>query len=100
MRWVRGIDDNQIRTDDERYVIYREQRADGTKRFAAWGPEGSQEIDYMRAHTAARMRELMQVERRAQDLKMTSGRALIGLFTDPDEARDACLEFDACQDAA
>lgn len=91
LRWVKGVHEAHIRTDDGRYSICK----DAPYSFLAWGPEGSQDVDYIRMCTAARLRELMQIERRPEDLKIASGRALLGIFTDPDEARQACTDHAA-----
>lgn len=92
MKWSRDTD-IRIRSDSG-YVIHK----DAPDTFLAWGPVGSQDIDYIRACTAAALRRDMQIERRPQDLQMTAGRALVGIFTDPDEARAAC-EADAVKDS-
>lgn len=100
MRWLRGNLENQIRSDDDRFVIYREQPEGKPPRYIAWGPVGSQEIDYIQQCTAAALRNLLQVERRPTDLKMTAGRALIGVFGSGDDARDACIAADGARDVA
>lgn len=89
MRW-RRVSDTCIQSDAG-HMIHK----DAPDAFAAWGPQGSQDIDYIRAHTAARLRELMQIERRPEDLHMAAGRGLLGVFTAPDEARAACEEHAA-----
>lgn len=86
MRWIHGHHPGQRRTDDDRYVVNK----DAPDSFAAWGPIGSQDIDYIRANTAKAIRDLMQKECRPEDLKMASGRGLLGLFNDPMDAKKAC----------
>lgn len=85
MIWSRGAHDEQIRSDTG-HLIHKE----APDSFVAWGPKGSQDIDAIRAHTAKRLRELAGLERRPEDLRMSAGRGLIGVFTDPHEARAAC----------
>lgn len=85
MRWRKGIDHNQIRSEDDRYVIYR----DG-ERYTAWGPVGSQDVSYIQAHTAAVLREQMRMERQPGELEVVAGRALIGVFGSGDQAREGC----------
>lgn len=86
MRW-RTLTPVRIESDAG-YIVHK----DAPDSFIAWGPPGSQDVDYIRMHTAARLRELMQLECRPDDLVMTSGRGLIGIFTDHEEAQAACVE--------
>lgn len=90
MRWVRGVDENQIVTDDDRFAIYKH----APDCFAAWGPQGSQDVDYIRANTARMLRDELGSGCHPEDLQIVAGRGLLGLFTGPDEARAACREYD------
>lgn len=92
MRWVWGINQDQLRTHDDQYVVYRQTHAGGKVRYAAWGPHGSQDVSYIQAHTAHVLREALGIERRAEDLKVISGRGLLGVYRSNKAARAACLE--------
>lgn len=95
LRWFQGVDENQIRTADNRYQIYRYLREHYPTLFGAYGPEGSQDIRYIQEHTAGVIHEVMRADRRPEDVRSDAGRALLGMFTSPDDARAACEEDEA-----
>ncbi len=72
MRWIRGISDLQIITDDGRYKINKERGG-----FSVFGPPGSQDVSFITPRPS------------------NPGRRMIGFYRTADEARAACEATDA-----
>ena len=86
MRW-RAVHATLIESDAN-YRVHK----DAPDSFCAWGPPGSQDIDHIRAHTAATMRQLWRKDRKPEELQMAAGRGLVGFYVSGEEARAACVE--------
>lgn len=98
MNW-RRCTATSIISDDDRYKVSKctryyktEQRE--TVEYDAWGPPGSQRVDYIAKTTADRLRDLGR-EVQPELLALKAGRAHLGHFDSADEARAACEEHAA-----
>jgi hypothetical protein len=66
-------------------------RCDGA--YYAWGPQGSQDVSYIAAATAAELREKLRLERDPEALRITRGAQFLGRYDSADEAKRACVEY-------
>lgn len=96
MRWRFMTDENGNR-DTTRAVSDSDYRVtkDAPDSFLAWGPNGSQDISYIQANTAAHIRKLWREDMQAEKVECVAGRGFIGIFTSGAEAQRACDEHAA-----
>ena len=63
--------------------------------YFAFGPPGSQDVDYIAAHTAYVLRDLCNHETTAEQARkhIHAGCVFLGLYETADEAKRACVEY-------
>lgn len=90
----RRASSHHIESADRRYTVsksrryYKSDRRDAWQ-YDAWGPPGSQQVDYIAKQTAEQLRELGR-EVQPEVLYLEVGRAHLGTFDTSADAIRAC----------